>query len=362
MAVEVDAAGDAAPPALGLTHVPLVGCGYSYTGSFAIGDTAFRLMIDTGSNALAVAGAACSTCTAGGVAAPLYVPGASAMDLHEPASATYDAGEIMWQGEAYSDLVATGDLPPLRVGLADIAAQTDFFYAGMCGDPQGILGMSPIVPGPGTSPFSYPTALAASGAQDLFAMHYCGASGDLWLDGYDPATALDDIQWADMTGTHAYEVALDDVAVDGTSAGVPASAYGLAIVDSGGPNLIVPSAAFTAITTAIAASPAFQSRFGDASWFTGTNTCKVVQETRAQLDAALPKLTVQIGSPPISIVLPATAGYIQSFPGSGGTAYCPAIDASTFTDLGNTLLRAGLVLFDRAHGRLGVAPTVPCDD
>jgi hypothetical protein len=61
-------------------------------------------------------------------------------------------------------------------------------------------------------------------------------------------------------------------------------------------------------------------------------------------------------------VLPATAGYIQSFPASGGTQYCPALAASTFTDLANTLLRAGLVLFDREHARLGVAPTAPCDD
>jgi hypothetical protein len=222
--------------------------------------------------------------------------------------------------------------------------------------------MSPIVPDPMTTAFSYPTQLATAGAQDLFAMHLCYGTGDLWLDGYDPAATTAAPRWVDMTGAHTYNVALDDIAIDGTSIGVPAATYGTAVVDSGGPNLGVPAAAFSAITTMVAASPAFQARFGDASWFTGNNSCKILSETRAQLDAALPKLTVQIGTPPIAVELPATAAYVQAYPVTNGIAYCPAMFSSAFSDLGNTMMRAGVVIFDREHARLGVAPTTPCAD
>src|SRR4051812_25531369 len=63
--------------ALALTTIPLVGCGYSYTGEIAIGGRPFRVSIDTGSPTLAVAGAGCTTCAAGGVTS-FYTPGPSA--------------------------------------------------------------------------------------------------------------------------------------------------------------------------------------------------------------------------------------------------------------------------------------------
>ena len=142
---------------------------------------------------------------------------------------------------------------------------------------------------------------------------------------------------------------------------VPAAAFGQAIIDSGGPDLGLPQAAFTKLTTMIAASPAFMTKLGDASWFNDVN-CTVLPETRAELDAELPKLTVQIGSPTVSIDLPATAAYLQSYLTPEGMTYCPALFVSPFTDLGNTLIRAGIVIHDREHGRLGFAPAPPCVD
>jgi hypothetical protein len=132
-------------------------------------------------------------------------------------------------------------------------------------------------------------------------------------------------------------------------------------VDSGGPALGLPAAAYNAAITKIGASPAFQSVFGGASWF-GANNCMMLAMTRAQLDASLPKVTVQIGSPPLSVELPATSAYLESYPTANGTAYCPGIFSSNFTDLGNTMIRAGLVIFDREQHRLGFAPTPACDD
>jgi hypothetical protein len=104
-------------------------------------------------------------------------------------------------------------------------------------------------------------------------------------------------------------------------------------------------------------------KFGDATWFTPNANCKVLAETRAELDAELPKLTVQIGAPAISIDLPATSAYIQAFTTSSGIAYCPALFSfPQFTDLGNTLYRAGIVIHDREQSRLGFATAPPCAD
>lgn len=351
-------------PLTGVRAVPLEGCGYSYTGMFTIGDAAFRLQIDTGSDALAVAAAGCTDCTTAGVS-PLYTPGSTAMDLHMPVSATYGDGSIKWSGELYSDQIGGGLLPPVVLDFGAITAETNFFPPGLCGSPQGILGMSPDHD-TAAMPYSFPAALARSGAADVFAIHYCAADGELWLNGYDPVTTVDTPVWMAMVQQTYYSVAVDDIAVAGTSVGVQASAYGLGLVDSGGPSLVVPTPAYTAITTMVGASAAFQADFGSASWLTA-HTCTTLAKSRSQIDAELPPLTMTLGEPAVTIELPATAAYLQSFPTTTGTIYCSAIygevgSGSVRTDLGNTLIRAGVVIFDRGRSRLGFAHAAPCDD
>jgi len=360
-AIALDATPDAA--VFALTHVQLTGCGFSYTGEFAIGGSPFRLIIDTGSATLAVADANCASCTAAGVTGG-YRPGTTGTDLHEPASSTYGDGSLGWKGEIYRDNVSAGSLPAAPVAFADITSQTDFFDSVPCGDPQGILGMAPPA-GLIAGTTSFPSQLATMGAVDVFALHYCVGPGDMWLDGYDPAAVTADPMWVDMNMTsYFYTVSLDDVAVDGHSVGVPSASYGQPLVDSGGPSLYLPPAAYTAVITMVGASPAFQARFGGASFFSSSGTgCQDSSETREQIDAALPKLTLKIGSPPVSIDLPATASYLQTFPNGGHSTYCAAIFTSPgLVDLGNTLIRAGLVIFDRVHSRMGFAPATPCND
>jgi Eukaryotic aspartyl protease len=335
---------------VGPHYIPLTGCGYTYTGNFGIGDSVFRLSVDTGSNALGVAATGCTSCTA--AQAPLYAPGTSAIDQHVVGSAHYDSGQIGWSGEIYTDAVSAGTLPAVRLALTAITTQQQFFFSDQCGSPQGILGLD-AQPESGLAT-NFLHELVASGVTDEFAIHYCGANSGLWLGGYDSATTTASPMWTAMTQTNVYSVGLADIAVDGSSI---ASPLGQALVDSGGPNLLVPPAAFAALTAKIAASPAFQSKFGDATWFTPTSACKTLTETRSELDSELPTLTVMLGDPTISIVLPATAAYLQVYQ---GTTYCPALFSSSGIDLGNTLMRAGLVIHDREHGQLGFAPTPPC--
>ena len=354
-----DAPPDASP--VGVRHVPLTGCNYSYTGEFTLGGTPFRLMVDTGSNVLGVAAVGCDSCTLQGVA-PLYTPGPTAMDQDQQGSASYGGGELGYSGEIYKDVVGASTLPSVELDLIAITSQTDFFFKDQCGDAQGIIGLDEVLD-PEGRPTNYLHELVAAGATDELAIRYCLGNGDLWLDGYDPAATTGDPQWVAMSQNGNYTVSLADIAVAGTSIGLPPSTYGPALLDSGGPNLLLPPAAFTAITTSIAASPAFAAKFGDATWFKDTGNCTTLAETRAQLDAELPPLTVTIGSPAISVELPATAAYLQAFTTPTGTQYCQAMFSFTqFTDLGNTLMRAGLVIHDRAHSQLGFAPAPACVD
>jgi hypothetical protein len=319
-------------------------------------------MVDTGSQLLGVAAAGCDTCTAAGVS-HLYTPGPTAVDQHRQGSNSFGDGSSGWKGEIYTDAIAADTFPPITLAFTAITSQTNFFYAGSCGDPEGILGLDAVLD-PRGAPTNLLHELAAAGATDEFAIHYCLGHGDLWFDGFDPAATRSEPMWAPMDqGGGNYTVVLEDLAVDGTSLGLSAASFGQALVDSGGPNLLVPPAAFAALTTKIAASPAFRTKFGDATWFRTTGNCKAIAETRAELDAELPRLTVLIGSPAISIDLPATAAYLQSYMTPNGMTYCQALYSfPQFTDLGNTLYRAGIVIHDREHGRLGFASAPPCSD
>jgi hypothetical protein len=355
---------DGAPPpsdaSFAVQHVPLTGCGYSYTGVFHIGAADFRLQVDSGSHLLGVAAQGCDTCTADGVA-PLYMPGATAVDQHQTQSESYANGALGWSGELYKDTVAAGTLPPIALELTAITTEKNFFAQGLCGDPQGIIGLDAAL-NPQGAPTNFLHELAAAGATDEFAIHYCLGQGDLWLDGYDPTATAGDPMWTQMQQNAAYSVSVSDIAADGTSAGVPPAMLGRGVIDSGGPNLLLPHLAFAALANRIGSSPAFQAKFGDASWFGTAFHCATLSETRAELDAELPKLTVKIGTPAISIDLPATASYLQTFATNNGLMYCQAMYASNFTDLGNTLMRAGIVIHDRAHGRLGFAAAPSCTD
>jgi hypothetical protein len=364
--IQTDAGADApaAPPdasTAGVRTIPLEGCGYSYTGEFDLGGAAYRLTVDTGSPWLAVAAQGCTQCATDGVT-DLYSPGPSAVDQHIAQSGVYDGGNISWEGEVYLEQVSAGLLPDVPLEVDAISSEMNFFSADQCGSPQGILGLSPDFDSAAV-PTSFPNALAREGAKDELALHYCGGSGTMWIDGYDPTAAIEAPTWIAMNEQEFYAIPVADFAVAGISIGLPAATYGDGIVDSGGPNLILPTAAYDAISTALAGSPAFTAKFG-TSWFTMPQ-CIELPDTRAQIDAAMPVLSVRVGSPAVAIDLPATSGYLQVYATQTGTVYCPALfDGGLLgigTDLGNTLIRAGIVIFDRENARLGFAHTQACD-
>jgi Eukaryotic aspartyl protease len=344
----VDAAADSAIDAAPTWPVamPLSGCSYSFTGAFRIGGTPYLLQVDTGSYSLGVAAIGCTTCTTDGVTR-LYAPGSSATDLGSSATFVYDDGGMQWTGEAYRDDVGV-DGAAAAMQLYAIASETDFFYRGECGEPDGIVGMQ--------GDAGLPAMLATAGMPDVFAMHECRSKGTLWLGGYDATATTGSAVTAAMPDD--FSIGLTDVAIGGSSVGLPASAYGQAIVDSGGPSIFVPQAAYDAITGALQTNQTFISTFGSAGWFAQPN-CVAPSLSKLQLDAALPALSLSFGSAVVQLA--ATDSYLIAVDSGTSTYYCPALDASpTFLDLGNSLIRSQIVVFDRDHRVMSIAPTAPC--
>jgi hypothetical protein len=353
--------------------IPLTGCDPFYTASVTIGGTqTFQLAVDTGSTTLAVAGSACPSCAEAGVA-PLYQPGPAAVDTHLTASSTYDVGELGWSGEIYTDTVQVGGVDvPATMKLAVMQSEMGLFQTGEgCPLGEGIIGLGPTdLAEPGTSSFF--DELVATGVPNVFAAELCDSNGYLWLGGYDPAHALSPPVFTPMIPNEFYAVQLSGVMVNGKSVGAPASAYGsgTTIIDTGGSQFFLPPRVFKAVSAALGADATFKSLVGGAGWFDSQDNCVPLTQTRAELDAMLPKLTVTFGASAgqsVSIQATATSSYLLPFPSMGQTYWCPGIgpwDTSFggdfVGDIGGALLHSNIFIFDRQNQRVGFAPHGDC--
>jgi hypothetical protein len=360
-------AGDPGLPDGAIVTVPLFSCVPTiYTAAVTIGSAqTFQLLVDTGSTTLGVAASSCTSC---GVE-PVYKPGSTAVDQNEQADAEYGLGS--WQGEVYQDAVSAGAAPDVSVDVVAIDAQSQFFEPIACdsksGGSQGILGLGPSAAAlQGTTGY-FDQLLANEPLQDIFATRLCDSGGTLWLGGYDPTMTTAAPVYTDETGSsrYYYSVNLASITVAGTSVPVPTPSYKHSIVDTGTSVFMLSTAAFNAITAAIAASPNFASLFGsDASWFSSLGNCQPLSQTKAEIDAALPPLTLVFGtSPSISVQASATESYLVPYQG----AWCPALLAQDPTQgtpfaaiMGSPVLRSNVVIFDRANSRIGFAPHAPC--
>ncbi len=338
-----------APSPPGPIAVPLTGCSWSYAGTFTIGGAPFRLSVDTGSSVLAVAGSACATCTASGVE-HLYTPGWDATDLHHRETAAYDGGDMRWTGDEVVDVVAAGSaVAPVR--LYAIASQHDFFSRGGCARSDGILGLG------NSDTYSWVAALARAGLPDVFAMHKCTRDGMLWLGGYDASAFAAPPIWVPMSTEVGYRVDVHGVAIGDTRVDVT----GRALVDSGGPRMLLPLPAVDAIARTLADNATFRAQLGDpARWFEH-GRCKPIAISRDALDAALPALTLALDG--ASLAMRPTESYLSVAELRGQLVFCPALRATTGPigiDLGDRVLYSHVVIFDRAGKRMGFAPPTPC--
>jgi hypothetical protein len=375
--------GDAAPgsDAGSLVAIPLTACNPNvYAAPMTIGGgPSFSLVIDTGSTTLGVAAAGCSSCTAAGVNT-LYQPGSGAVDEHAVADAGYGAlGASGWSGEIYEDWVGAGASPDLaRVKLGAITQESQFLV-GTCGGgpPQGVIGFAWAADAlPGTNGF-FDQVVAAGTVPNVFATRFCSSEGTLWLGGYDPAFATAPPVFTPMTllgspyttGLGVYVVDLVSIAVAGTPVPIATASFPGTVLDTGASIWSLPPAALSALTNAIASSPAFSHIFGSASssFFSTTSSRVSLTQTKAQLDAVLPPLTLTFGTAPaVSIQATATESYLVT---DGHGTWSPAMTSrapnqSTYPGiaaiLGPPILRSNVVIFDRANKRVGFAPHKAC--
>jgi hypothetical protein len=365
--------------------VPLTGCtAGTYLVPLTVGAQRFSAVLDTGSTTLALAGKECSSC---GVS-PEYTPGSTAADEHEAATSVYggdiDAGGSGWTGEIYRDTVGITALPTTTapVRLVSIQDENQFFYPFTCGSSaepfQGIVGFAPGADAiPGTTGY-FDDLVAAAKLPDVFATQLCDPDGYLWLGGYDPAHVTAPPQYTPYSGsaneTTSYVVDMEQVSIDGASYAVPMGQYSDTILDTGNSAFFLPPPVFDPVVNAIVESAGFRDAFGadagggdagEGAFFSMTSNCATTTKTAAELDATLPPITLVFrGTPTVSITAKATESYLVPV---GGGGWCPGLltlapdeDYPFVASLGAPILRSSVVIFDRAHSRIGFAPHGPC--
>jgi hypothetical protein len=365
-------AAEASPPVNPLIAVPLDACTpLVYTANVTIGSQTFQLGVDTGSTTLGVASSKCTNCNV----SPVYTPGATAVDQMKMATSQYGSGS--WTAEVYQDSVGFASDPTVSLKFGAITTQTNFFGPVLCHSGagfQGIIGLDRAPSElPGTNAF-FDQFVAAKGIANVFATELCDTGGTLWLGGYDTTVATAAPQYTpvttDIASSYYYTIDLESITVAGSSTpvAIASGANPDTVVDTGTTAFLVPNAVFTSLTNAIASSPGFAHVFGagtGASWFNSQLPCGAAGTTKAQIDAALPGLTLAVGkNPGFTIDMAASDSYLVPVTGYGWCSLLAPVPAGVQFPLaaimGSPFLRAQITIFDRAGGRIGFAPHTAC--
>lgn len=365
----------------GLAVMPLTGCPeIGYGTNITIGSfQKFSMLLDTGSTTSIVASDKCTSCT--GVS-PLYTPGALAVDEGHMDTSTYGTGSV--SGEVYQDAFQAVGVPkavPLDFLAAESQTSFPLFEPDDCSGSsssefQGVLGLGPTDLALSDTQ-SYVNQVVSAGIEPgIFALQFCSASGNLWIGGFDPTCTAAAPQYTPLASSPYYAVKVSDMGIGGTSLGV--SDYGDSVVDSGSNAFILPSDAFQALSTQVAASTGFKKAFPGqtASFFTNvTSADPCVQAatgvTPADVDQTLPPLTITFpgesgGS--FTVSLTPTSSYLRVVSVASLTLFCPdAVPASDVgpaglvpTILANPLIRSYVTIFDLKSSRIGFAPQQGC--
>jgi hypothetical protein len=353
--------------------VPLEECTpLVYKAGVTVGSQTFQMIIDTGSTTLGVASSKCTDC---GVT-PLYTPGTAAVDEGSMTTSQYGSGS--WTGEIYQDSVGFTSDPTVPLKFAAITTQSMFFGPMMCqsgGGYQGIMGLDRAKAElSGTNAF-FDQFVQARGIADVFATELCDSSGTLWLGGYDTSVATAAPQYTpfttDVASSLYYTVDLESIAVDGASAPVAVTTGAQlpdTVVDTGTTALLLTTAAFTSLTNDIAASPGFAKVFNGAtaSWFSSQAPCGAAGVSKADIDGALPALTLTFGkNPGITIKMLPSESYLVPISPYGWCSLMQAVPAGMGFPLagilGSPFLRSQITIFDRANSRVGFAPHTACN-
>ena len=349
-------------PDAGVPAVPLAtqNGGLGYTANVMIGNQSFVMQVDTGSTTVAVAGAACTTCT--GIS-PLYAPGSDATDLGRMAMSTY-GDTSTWTGEIYSDTVQlVGGPNGVPLDLAAITSQQGFFVDNSS---QGILGLgAPDLEIAGTT--SLIAQSMQAGLDPVLAFQLCSDRGTLWLGGFDPSAMTAPPQYAPMLPMDPtapfVAVEVDDIGIGGASLGFGAAEIKPTLVDTGASIFVAPQPIVDALTTAVESSPGFHALFGTQT-FAQNQGClaTLTPTTSAEVDAMLPALSLTLPSTTggaFTLAMKPLDSYLLAVTGG----YCLWVESVSDLDvtlLGPSMVRSLVTVIDLGAKQIGFAPEVGC--
>ena len=360
----------------GLEPIPLAGCAQThYVAAVTLGgNQTFNLSIDSGSTTMAVASNSCTDCNV----SPTYTPGASAHDQMQSAKAQYYNGASGWSGEVYTDSVALDGAPPLSMAFVAMHDQTKFFNSEVqCPGvtqpviTQGILGVARAGAAlPGTDTFM--DVLHKQGRDETVSFALDDLGGTMWLGGYDPQSVASAPTFFPLLETSStvsaaalqsiYVLQASSVSV-GDSAPSAATQNLVLPLDTGTPGFELPPAAYAAVVDAVTSNPGYLANFTASFLSTGICTPASTATTPAELDAALPTLSVTFADAQgkaVAVTLPATASYLQLGVSVDGKRpyYCPVLNRSKISVglFGATMMRSLVMVFDAANKQVGMAP------
>jgi hypothetical protein len=323
--------------------------GLAYSVGLTIGTQQFQVITDTGSTSLGIAGTTCASC---GVT-PEYTPGSTATDQHSTSTSQY-GDNSMWTGENYADKVAlTGDSDAITMRFGAMTSQSGFFQQGETD--QGILGFGG-------------SALAVSGtdaytdkrAPGQFAFQLCPDNGMLWLGAADSSHESAAPQFSPMDTSEPY------LMIDVSSASVGSASIGLsgaAVMDTGTSIMVMSTAVANKFVSAVNGA-GFSTIFGQAVAASSTdlNCYDPGTHTRAQIDAALPSLSVTLpkaGGGTFTVTSVPSESYMMPIEGM----YCFGVATVAnipVTIMGDAFLRGYVTTFDLQNQQIGLAPEVGC--
>jgi hypothetical protein len=339
---------DAAPASSGYA-LTAQNFGLAYSVGITIGGQQFQVITDTGSTSLGIAGSTCSAC---GVT-PEYTPGSTAVDQHSTSNSQY-GDSSSWTGENYADKVAlTGDSDAVTMRFGSMTTQSGFFQQGETD--QGILGFG----GSGLA-VDGTDAYTDKRAPGQFAFQLCPDSGTVWLGAADSSHESAAPQFSPMDTSQPY------LMIDVSSATVGSTSISLsgpAVMDTGTSIMVLSSTVANKFVTAVNGA-GFSTIFGSsvAASTTQLNCYDPGTHTRAQIDAALPSLSVTLpkaGGGTFMVTSTASESYLMPIEGM----YCfgvATVSGIPVTILGDAFLRGYVTTFDLTSQQIGLAPEVGC--
>lgn len=224
-----------------------------YFGDITLGgDQTFSVIFDTGSANLWIAGHDCwLSCGLhkryNSKKSPSYVPDGTTFNIE------YGSGPV--SGFLSSDDLVWGGLTVSKQTFAEVTDAKGLGLAFIIGKFDGILGMAFSSISVGNTPTPFDLLIAQEKVADQMFAFYLGdkdgANGELTIGGMDEAHFTGDVTWVPLSSATYWEVALDNVKLDGEVV----VQGGSAIIDSGTSLLAGPTDQIAAIAKQVGGLP-----------------------------------------------------------------------------------------------------------